>query len=57
MRPIADSFVHDGERYIGAFQVVGSAGGPEWIATVMMREDDVLQVVNSTRRGDRKSVV
>jgi adenylate cyclase len=49
-RPVAVSFPADGVQYIGAFQVVGSGGGPEWIAGVLMHEDEVLQVVNSTRR-------
>ncbi|MGE3912367.1 MAG: adenylate/guanylate cyclase domain-containing protein [Chloroflexota bacterium] len=49
-RPIAVGFGADGEQYIGAFQLVGAAGGPEWIAVVLVREDDVLQVVYSTRR-------
>ncbi len=50
-QPIAVGFALDGDRYIGAFQVVGSDGGPEWIAAVLMREDEVLQVVYETRRG------
>jgi adenylate cyclase len=49
-RPVAVSFPSDGVQYVGAFQVIGSAGGPEWIAGVVMREDEVLQVVYSTRR-------
>ena len=49
-RPVAVGFGAGGVQYIGAFQVVGSGGGPEWIAGVLMHEDEVLQVVNSTRR-------
>ena len=49
-RPVAVGFPVDGVQYVGAFQVVGSKGGPEWIAAVLMREDEVLQVVYSTRR-------
>jgi adenylate cyclase len=49
-RPVAVGFPMDGVRYIGAFKVVGSEGGPEWIAAVLMREDEVLSVVNSTRQ-------
>src|SRR5207245_2810090 len=49
-RPIAVGFPVDGVQYVGAFQVVGSEGGPEWIAAVLMREDEVLEVVYSTRR-------
>lgn len=49
-RPVTAGFDVLGTRYIGAFQVVGAAGGPEWIASVLMREDDVLQVVYDTRR-------
>ena len=49
-RPVAVSFPVNGVQYIGAFQVVGSAGGPEWIAGVLLHEDEVLQVVYSTRR-------
>ena len=44
------SFPANGVQYIGAFQVIGSGGGPEWIAGVLLREDEVLQVVYSTRR-------
>jgi adenylate cyclase len=49
-RPVAVGFPADGVQYIGAFQVIGSGGGPEWIAGVLMREDEVLQVVYRTRR-------
>jgi adenylate cyclase len=49
-RPVAIGFPADGVQYIGAFQVIGSGGGPEWIAGVILREDEVLQVVYSTRR-------
>jgi adenylate cyclase len=50
-RPQPVGFTIDGVRYVGAFQVIGSDGGPEWIASVLMREDEVLQVVYNTRRG------
>ncbi len=50
-RPIAVGFPLAGVQYIGAFQVVGSEEGPEWIAAVLMREDEVLQVVASTQRS------
>lgn len=49
-RPISAGFAVNGVQYISAFQVVGAAGGPEWIAAVLMREDEVLQVVHDTRR-------
>ncbi|MFN8633566.1 MAG: adenylate/guanylate cyclase domain-containing protein [Chloroflexota bacterium] len=49
-RPVAVSFPANGVQYVGAFKIVGSAGGPEWIAAILMREDEVLQVVNATRR-------
>lgn len=49
-QPVAVGFETDGVRYIGAFQVVGSGWGPEWVAGVLMREDEVFQVVYSTRR-------
>jgi adenylate cyclase len=49
-RPIAVAFAADGVQYIGAFQLVGADGGPEWIAAVLVREDDILQVVYRTRR-------
>jgi adenylate cyclase len=49
-RPKTVGFPVDGIEYVGAFKVVGSEGGPEWIAAVLMREDEVLQVVYSTRR-------
>jgi adenylate cyclase len=50
-RPVAVGFPMDGVQYVGAFKVVGSAGGPEWIAAMLLREDEVLQVVDSTRRS------
>ena len=49
-QPVAVGFDTDGVQYIGAFQVVGSGGGPEWVAGVLMREDEVFQVVYRTRR-------
>jgi adenylate cyclase len=49
-RPISVGFEADGVQYIGAFQLVGADGGPEWIAAVLVREDDILQVVFRTRR-------
>lgn len=49
-RPVTVSFPSEGVQYIGAFQVIGSGGGPEWIAGMLLREDEVLQVVYSTRR-------
>jgi adenylate cyclase len=49
-RPLAVGFPLQGIQYVGAFQVVGSDGGPEWIAAVLMREDEVLQFVYRTRR-------
>jgi adenylate cyclase len=57
-RPIAVGFPVDGVQYVGAFQVIGSGSGadigadegPQWIAGVLMREDEVLQIVYRTRR-------
>ncbi|MFN0144636.1 MAG: adenylate/guanylate cyclase domain-containing protein, partial [Mycobacterium sp.] len=50
-RPISVGFAANDVQYIGAFQLIGANdGGPEWIAAVLVREDDILQVVYRTRR-------
>ena len=48
--PAVASFSANGTRYVGAFQVARVTGGPEWIAAIVMPEDEVLQVVYENRR-------
>jgi adenylate cyclase len=49
-QPAVVSFGLDGTRYVGAFQVVPVTDGPEWIAVVVMPEDEALGVVYENRR-------
>jgi methyl-accepting chemotaxis protein len=43
--PAVVSFGVGGTRYVGGFQIVTVTDGPEWIAAVLMPEDEALGVV------------
>jgi len=48
--PAVVGFGAEGTRYVGAFQVVPVTNGPDWIAAVVMPEDEALEVVYENRR-------
>ncbi|MDP8921299.1 MAG: hypothetical protein M3O34_00240, partial [Chloroflexota bacterium] len=49
-RAVTTHFGAGGTRYIGGFQAIGTAGGPEWVAAVVTPEDVALDVVYDQRR-------
>ena len=48
--PVTTRFGAGGTRYVGGFQPIGAAGGPEWVAAVVVPEDVALDVVYDQRR-------